>query len=87
MMAVVAATTSTITIWLPVLLSVMATVLSVPEAELAVSKGAAVCGGGMIVSSARILQAISRTHSSVKKFIESDGLMHGKFGHKNCAIK
>ena len=52
----------------------MATVLSVVEA---VSEGAAVCGGGVVVDTLFLGPT-----AAVKKFIESDRLVHGKFGHK-----
>ena len=81
MMAAVAAMMSTIT--MAITPPMMATVLSVLETELAGSEGAAVCGGGVVVVEALFLGPTA----AVKKFVESDRLMHGKFGHKNCAIK
>ena len=46
----------------------MATVLSVPEAELAGSEGAAVCCGGVVVVDTLFLGPTG----AVKEFIESD---------------
>ena len=72
-MAVVAAMMSTIT--MATTPPMMATVLSVVEA---VSEGAAVCGGVVVVYTLFLGPTCA---GAVKKFIESDRLMYVKFSH------
>ena len=68
-MAVVAAMMSTI--MMATTPPMMATVLSALKAELPVSEGAAICGGGVVVDTLFLGPTATE-----KKFIESDRLMH-----------